>query len=266
MKPNYSNLALPTTLAAPVNAGALSLTVASAAGYPEAPFRIRVGDEVMMVGARAGTTFSALTRGADGTTAAAHTTGEGVTHVVSAEDFRVIESEYPLLAGSWYGPPPGLAAQKAFARNALYSLGVRVPAPCTLSEIGWFVDSTSTAGSLRFGAFYFDHGTRLFTRVAELGVAAVGSGGFKSLTGLSVKLRAGLVYLVAQIEGFTADPVMYYQNGPPAGGMAMPQGQVWDSAYYAYGWPGRTGALPATLPSPTPTYDYPQIRFKVTYP
>ena len=69
-----------------------SLTVNSSTGYPAVPFAIAINagtssEEVILVGAKSGTTFSSLTRGHDTTTARAHTSGASIKHVATAEDF-----------------------------------------------------------------------------------------------------------------------------------------------------------------------------------
>ena len=84
---NYSNTAVETFLAAGVNDSITSLTVNSASGYPAAPFTIRCETEIILVGAKSGTTFSSLTRGFDGTTAASHSIGAVIEHRAVANDF-----------------------------------------------------------------------------------------------------------------------------------------------------------------------------------
>lgn len=84
---NFSNTAALTFLGAGITNSATSLTVNSASGYPTAPFTIRVDAEVILVGAKSGTTFSSLTRGFDGTTAVAHTIGAIIEHRAIANDF-----------------------------------------------------------------------------------------------------------------------------------------------------------------------------------
>lgn len=69
-----------TTLSGSITSGATTLTVASAAGFPAAknPFSIQIDSEVMNVTAGMGTTTWTVTRGANGTTAASHTSGASV--------------------------------------------------------------------------------------------------------------------------------------------------------------------------------------------
>ena len=76
-----------TTLSATIDAAATTLTVASAAVFPTAPFRVKIGDEVLYVSEVNGAVFT-VKRGADLTIAASHTGGAAVVqkkrvHVVS---------------------------------------------------------------------------------------------------------------------------------------------------------------------------------------
>ena len=74
-----------TTLAGSILAGDTSLTVASASAFPSsAQFRILIEDELLLVTAGAGTTTWTVTRGVESTTAAAHSSGASVYHVLTA--------------------------------------------------------------------------------------------------------------------------------------------------------------------------------------
>lgn len=83
---NYSNTAVLTQLVGAITDAADTLDVADASGYPDAPFTIQVESEIILVGAKSGVTFSSLTRGYDGTTAASHGNGAIVKHTVVALD------------------------------------------------------------------------------------------------------------------------------------------------------------------------------------
>ena len=88
----FSNTAVATTLASSISDADSSLTVNSSTGYPAVPFTIAINagtssEEVILVAAKSGTTFSTLSRGYDGSTARAHTSGASVKHVAAAEDF-----------------------------------------------------------------------------------------------------------------------------------------------------------------------------------
>jgi hypothetical protein len=68
-----------TTLASPMNASQTTLTVASASGFPETPFKLRIDDEYMNVTGGFGTTTWTVTRGTNGSTATSHVTSQTVT-------------------------------------------------------------------------------------------------------------------------------------------------------------------------------------------
>lgn len=84
---NYSNTAAQTYITSGITAGSTSLVVYNASGYPTVPFTVRCDAEIILVGAKSGTTFSTLTRGFDGTTAASHSLGAVVEHRAVRDDF-----------------------------------------------------------------------------------------------------------------------------------------------------------------------------------
>lgn len=91
MAEQFANLVRTTlTNVAGISAGASSLTVASALGFPsQGTFRVNIDNEIIIVGAISGTTLSSLTRGAEtslgnSTAAAAHNQGATVTLVTTA--------------------------------------------------------------------------------------------------------------------------------------------------------------------------------------
>lgn len=83
MAENYANN-YSTTLNGAINSAATSLTLASATGAPNAPFRLLIDSELMLVGARSGTACSSITRGVEGTTAASHSNGAIIYHPLTA--------------------------------------------------------------------------------------------------------------------------------------------------------------------------------------
>lgn len=94
---NYSNTSVATTLNGAILSGDLSLVVTSASGYPTAPFVIVIdpdtaSEELILVGTKASTTFSSLTRGIDGTSASGHPNGAVIKHVVSATDIDEVNA------------------------------------------------------------------------------------------------------------------------------------------------------------------------------
>ncbi len=81
-----------TTLNGGITNVALSLTVNSATGFPAVPFVVTIGTEQINVTATAGVVWT-ITRGANGTTAAAHSNGDVVSVVVPIDNASL-------------GPPP----------------------------------------------------------------------------------------------------------------------------------------------------------------
>lgn len=102
---NYSNTALDTTLSGSLTALATTLVVASATGWPSAPFAAvldpgdPVNEEIVLVTAVAGTTWT-VTRGYDGTVAAVHASGAAVRHAAIAADFADLQAAAALIASS----------------------------------------------------------------------------------------------------------------------------------------------------------------------
>jgi hypothetical protein len=86
----YSNTAVETTLDGGISDSATTVVLASATGWPTLAtgerVTFRIGTEIIEAGARSGVTLSSCTRGVDGTTAAAHSTGAAVRHVASADE------------------------------------------------------------------------------------------------------------------------------------------------------------------------------------
>lgn len=73
-----------TTLSGTITSGASSLVVTSAATFPLSPqFRLLIDSEFLLVTAMTGTTFT-VTRGVEGSTAAAHSNGATVSHVLTS--------------------------------------------------------------------------------------------------------------------------------------------------------------------------------------
>lgn len=83
----YSNLAPETNLDGAVSSSATTISVVSAAGYPSAPFTLSLdGVEIVLVTAVSSNTLT-VTRGFDGSIAAAHADNVPVKHVLTADDF-----------------------------------------------------------------------------------------------------------------------------------------------------------------------------------
>ena len=106
---DFAGAAVSTNLTAGISDSATSFTITSATGWPDGgvgAFYARIGSETIRCSSRSGTTVQVAVsgRGADGTTAAAHTTSESVTHVASSVDLdEANEAVYEVLGdgSSW---------------------------------------------------------------------------------------------------------------------------------------------------------------------
>lgn len=84
MTEQLANNAASTLSAAITGTGDTSCTVTNGAVFPSSGnFRILIDSELILVGARSGNTLSSLTRGIESTSAATHSNGAAVTHVLT---------------------------------------------------------------------------------------------------------------------------------------------------------------------------------------
>lgn len=101
----YSAIAQDTTLSTSITSGNTSMVVGATVGFPSSfPYVLAVdynaaGEELVLVTAAAGTTLT-ITRGYNGTTAAAHTTGAAIRHVLVAQDMTDFSAHMDLTAGA----------------------------------------------------------------------------------------------------------------------------------------------------------------------
>lgn len=104
----YSSIAVRTTLSSSISNSATSITVAAVTGFPTSyPYTLVIDEgistqEIVEVTAGSGTTLT-VTRGVDGSTAVAHSSGAAVNHGVSARDFNE-PNEFLNAGGTVTGP------------------------------------------------------------------------------------------------------------------------------------------------------------------
>jgi hypothetical protein len=111
--PNYEQLTNgpQTTLNGGISSGATSLVVTSATGFPTGGnFRILIGTELFLVTAVSGTTFT-VTSGAEGTTQAAHSNGDAVTHILTAGAMAAHRADSLLYDAFGNRPSAGVAGR-----------------------------------------------------------------------------------------------------------------------------------------------------------
>jgi len=136
-----------TTTSGSVTSGDTSLTVASASAFPSsAQFRILIDDELLLVTAGAGTTTWTVTRGIESTTAAAHSSGASVYHVLTAASLLrspgalSATGDVPYLAST--GAPTRLAAG-ADGTYLRYASGIPTAAALLATDLTAIPGSTT---------------------------------------------------------------------------------------------------------------------------
>lgn len=102
-----------TTLNGAIDASTTSVTVSSAGAFPaEGDFRILVESEIMLVTAVSANTFT-VTRGAESTTAASHSNGVDVVHILTAGALTQLKTD----AGGGVSTGEGTTAARPAAGN-----------------------------------------------------------------------------------------------------------------------------------------------------
>lgn len=92
---DYAGGAAETTISSGINGTDTSITIAAATGWPSGsngPFVVVIdegtaSEEKVLCASRTGTTLTVTTRGYDGTTGTAHSSGANIAHCLSAVDF-----------------------------------------------------------------------------------------------------------------------------------------------------------------------------------
>lgn len=105
-----------STLDGAINDSTTSVVVASAATFPStANFRILIDSEYMLVTAIAGTTFT-VSRGQEGSAAAAHSNGATVTHVLTKEGLIAFRGD-AILTGTTAARPAAATNGRIYLPN-----------------------------------------------------------------------------------------------------------------------------------------------------
>ncbi len=152
-----------TTLNGTINNSVTTLVVASGTGWPATGnFRIRIDDEIMLVGARSGTTFSSITRAAElvnnAAVAATHLDGAVVSLILTKDalEQRVTEMSDAISAlavethEGELNPHPGYLLDSTFdAKGDMIAASAdNTPAKVTVGSDGFLLkaDSGATPG------------------------------------------------------------------------------------------------------------------------
>jgi hypothetical protein len=117
-----------SALAQAIDATATSFSVVDGSSFPTDNFLISADDEIMLVGARSGNTFSSVTRGHEGTTAAAHVSGTAV--------------ENRFTAGTYTQLADALLSHASHSKTARFVVGTSTSG-WTLEDCDYLCDGTN---------------------------------------------------------------------------------------------------------------------------
>lgn len=134
-----------STLSAAVTSAAVSLTVTSASGAPAPNFRVRIDNELILVTAATGTTWT-VTRGIEGTTAAAHAAGAAVVCVLTAGVLAALRDHVQDVAHGGTGGTTAAEARTGLGLANHEKVAVDAGGNATVTGSGTF------GGGLRTGA------------------------------------------------------------------------------------------------------------------
>jgi len=135
---------LQTTLGSPAGSGDVTLTLVSTTGFPTAGY-VTIDNEVISYTGVSGGTLTGCTRGADGTTAAAHSAGAAVSATIVAAHHNSLKDEVKAVETTLSGvtglsPTLPLATSKAMVTD---SSGHIAASSVTATELGFVSGVTS---------------------------------------------------------------------------------------------------------------------------
>jgi hypothetical protein len=211
LRRNYTSAPAESTLSSGINSAVTTLDVASATGFPAVPFTIRIGTEAILVEAVSSNTFSSLTRGYDGTTAASHSASDAVAHVGIADDLRP----------GWARPDFTQATSRSYlfqpldpsstdldigGSTRLYATPIVIPSTFTITSHQIQVRTTAgVAGTTRVGLYANKNG--LPAALLYSGTVDHTTVGLKSYTlGTPVTVQPGVYWGAIQCWGATTLP------------------------------------------------------------
>ncbi len=159
-----------TTLNGGITDTQTTLTLTSATGAPVAPFRLRIENELMLVGARSGTACSVITRGVEGSANVAHLTGVTVEQDLTRAGMFNARGVYDVRAYGATGDGStndAAAIQAAIDALPAYSGGFgrgTVYFPAGKYNVGGTAINLNTSGIILHGAGL--HTTQVFGSIA----------------------------------------------------------------------------------------------------
>lgn len=150
---NFNGGAAASTLSSGITSGATVLSVADASTWPTANFNVlidrgQVGEEKVFCSTRTGNSLT-VTRGQDGTTAAAHTSGAAIEHCGFAEDFQWSNDHFQA-STNVHGLSGGAAVVGTTQAQTLTNKTLTAPTIGDFTNAGHTHVSTAQGGALTF--------------------------------------------------------------------------------------------------------------------
>ena len=151
---SYGGGAAATTLSSGIASGTTSIPVADGSTYPSANFNIvidkgLVGEEKIFISSRSGNTLTVSARGADGTAAAAHSSGASVQHCAFASDFQEANDHMAATTGHGAtGAVVGTTNTQTLTNKTLTSPAIGGTTAFSGTQTGAALDAASTVGGV----------------------------------------------------------------------------------------------------------------------
>lgn len=240
---NYSSTAQRTTLSASATNVATTLSVTAVVGWPAStPYTLildadTVNEEVVEVTNRVGTTLT-VTRGVDGTSGVAHSSGATVQHGISARDLAEPNTHVNATTGAHgiTGPFASTTDAQTLTNKTLTSPVVNTPTitngtqsgtalslvsvtNSTLTEVneGWQVVASSTTGTLNVDALLGMNHYYTVASAAPFVLNCRGSGGTTLSSILGVGQSVTLTFLNTTTAATTSYPTSIQIDGTTVG-------------------------------------------------
>jgi hypothetical protein len=175
-----------STLSATITATATTLSLTSAASFPNSPGVLKIGTEQIYYNAVSGSTLTGLARGYNGTTAASHTSGSVVgcsTILVTDTANGATQNDFVTFSGAT-GPFGGFTAANLNKEQQVFN--VLNANTYTINISGVFSTSaTSGGGSAVVGVYQINTGLPVYVIGTGWGAGPWGSGGWGSASATS---------------------------------------------------------------------------------